>query len=183
MFYGLASFSEKPEVSFKDQEDGEVALLLLRKHFVTNVPWLAALALLLLTPVAFLLSPYREIFPFLPILPVRFLFFIGAGWYLASTIFFLISFSGWFFNINLVTNKRILDVDYWGFLYFNVAETPLTNIQDITYSISGLSQTFFNYGTVQIQTAGTAANFEFALIPNPAAAHDLITDVMRGKHA
>ena len=148
---------------------------------MTNVPWLITSFLLFLTPIVFFLAPYKLIFPFLEQLPGRFFVFFVILWYQFFLSFILVSFSGWFFNIDLVTDRRVLDVDYWGFLFFNVAETPLTNIQDITYSISGLSQTVFNYGNVYIQTAGTLANFEFTAVPNPASVHDLVTDVMQGK--
>lgn len=176
------AYAERPQVSFKDQEEGEIVLLLLRRHFFTNLPWLLLALLIFLLPIIFLLSPYKSIFPFLEVLPNRFLFFIIAVWYQFLLIFILISFSGWFFNIDLVTDKRILDIDYWGFLYFNVSETPISNIQDVTYNISGLPQTFLNYGNLYIQTAGTSSNFDFVDVKNPAAVHDLITDLMQEKN-
>jgi membrane protein YdbS with pleckstrin-like domain len=176
------AYSERPQVSFKDQEEGEVVLLLLRRHFVTNLPWILVSLLIFLLPIVFLLSPYKSMFPFLEVLPSRFLLFIFASWYQFLLIFILISFSSWFFSIDLVTDRRILDIDYWGFLYFNVSETPLSNIQDVTYNISGLTQTFLNYGNLYIQTAGTSANFDFIDVPSPAAVHDLVTDLMQGKN-
>lgn len=182
MLRSEGAYNKKPEVSFKDQEEGEVVFLLLRRHFSTNVPWILVAFLLFLLPLIFLLSPYKSMFPFLEVVPNRFLFFIIVSWYQFLLIFILISFSGWFFNIDLVTDKRILDIDYWGFLYFNVSETPLSNIQDVTYNISGLPQTFLNYGNIFIQTAGTASNFDFVDVPNPAAVHDLITDLIQEKH-
>ena len=177
------AYSERPQIRFKDQEEGEVVLLLLRRHFFTNSPWILVSFLIFLLPIVFLLSPYKSIFPFLELLPGRFLFFIIFGWYHFLMTFILISFVGWFFNINLVTDKRILDIDYWGFLHFNVSETPLSNIQDVTYNISGLPQTILNYGNLYIQTAGTSANFDFIDVPSPAAVHDLVTDLMQRKNA
>lgn len=176
------AYSERPQIRFKDQEEGEVVLLLLRRHFFTNSPWIIGTFLLFLLPFVFFLSPYTSIFPFLELLPVRFLLFITLGWYHFLSTFVLISFVGWFFNIDLVTDKRVLDIDYWGFLFFNVSETPLSNIQDVTYNISGLGQTLLNYGNLYIQTAGTSANFDFADVPNPAAVHDLITDLMQRRN-
>ncbi len=176
------TYVERPQVSFKDQEEGEIVLLLLRRHFFTNLPWLLVSLLIFFLPIVFLLSPYKSIFPFLEVLPNRFLFFIILGWYHLLLAFMLISFTGWFFNINLVTDKRILDIDYWGLLHFNVSETPLSNIQDVTYNISGLAATFLNYGNLYIQTAGTSANFDFAAVPDPAAVHDLITDLIQRKN-
>lgn len=180
---GIPAYYEKPRVSFKDQEEGEIVLLLVRQHPVTNFSWLWLTFLLFLLPIFFWFGPFPSLLPGLSNLPIRFLFFLAWLWYQFLLGYVLVAFAGWFFNINLVTDRRILDVDYWGFLFFNVSETPLANIQDITYNISGLPQTIFNYGDIHIQTAGTAANFEFRHVPHPAAIHDLITDAMGGRHA
>ena len=172
-------YHERPKICFQDQEEGEVVLLLLRRHFVTNFTWVLTAVLLILAPIIVFLSPYRLALPILGQLPPTLLIFAVIVWYQFSFGFVLTSFCSWFFNIDLVTDRRLLDVDYWGFLFFNVAETSLGKIQDITYSISGLAQTVFNYGNIYIQTAGTAANFEFTAVASPATAHDLITDIMQ----
>ena len=130
------AYVDRPQIRFKDQEEGEVVLLLLRRHFFTNSAWILGAFLLFLLPLVFLLSPYKSMFPFMELLPGRFLFLIILSWYHFSLTFILISFVGWFFNIDLVTDRRILDIDYWGLLFFNVSETPLSNIQDVTYNIS-----------------------------------------------
>ena len=91
----------------------------------------------------------------------------------------LISFTGWFFNINLVTDKRILILTIGVFFiscFRNAAE-----YQDVTYNISGLAATFLNYGNLYIQTAGTSANFDFAAVPTRPL-YDLITDLIQRKN-
>lgn len=182
MVKALAAYCQNPNATFKDQEEGEVVLLLLRRHPVTNGTWVTLTVLLVFLPIVFFLFPHERILPAIDFLPLRYVVFIFVAWYLSLFGFVLISLAGWLFNLDLVTDRRIMDIDYWGFLFFNVAEAPLTNIQDITYRIHGLGPTFFNFGSVYIQTAGTAVNFEFDDVPNPAAVHDLITDVMGRKN-
>jgi len=61
----------------------------------------------------------------------------------------------------------------------------LSNIQDVTYSKSGILQNFFDFGDLHIQTAGAAANFEFYAISDPEGSQrkilELITKIKNGR--
>lgn len=178
MFESLSAYCENPNVKFKDQEAGEVVLLLLRRHFVTNSGWLlASLALVLLPPIVLIGNPLPT-FLSLSFLPANYLIFSLLIWYLFVLGFVLHRFLDWFFNVTLVTNRRLVDVDYFNLLYFKVAETSYHKFQDVTYNVAGFLGTFFNFGNLFIQTAGTDPNFELSSIPHPAGVHDLITDLM-----
>lgn len=178
MIQAFSAYYRDPNVKFKDQERDETVLLLLRRHFVTNVWWVLTTAALALVP---LVALFGRILP--PSLDVRLLpaDYILVGvlvWYLFALGFVIINFLDWFFNVNLITSKRVVDMDYTGLLFFNVSETNYANIQDVTYHVGGLLQVLFNYGTVLIQTAGTNPNFELLEIPKPSEVHDLLTDLM-----
>ena len=66
-----------------------------------------------------------------------------------------------------MTNKRVVDIDWVNLLYRQVSEAQLEKIQDVTYKMSGILDSFFNFGSVFIQTAGPDPNFEFESVPNP----------------
>ena len=85
----------------------------------------------------------------------------------------------WFFNVYIVTDHRIFDLDYHSFLFFNVSEAPLENIQDVSFHVNGGGGIIFNYGDVFIQTAAEKAEFDFLKVPNPALVHDKITDLLQ----
>lgn len=175
----LSSFSEYPHrLRFQDQEAGEAVVLLLRQHPVTNAGWMFGLIFLTLSPMAVFFSfPYLglEVEKLIPaiFIPVSVLVF-----YLCLLAFGFLSFLHWFFNVYIVTDRRILDLDYRGFLFFSVSETPLANIQDVSYKVSGGWGVFFDFGDVFIQTAATQAQFEFLNVPHPHLVHDKITDLM-----
>jgi hypothetical protein len=86
----------------------------------------------------------------------------------------LAGFINWFFNVYIVTNERIVDVDFINILYKQVSSTRLNLIQDVTVKTGGVVRAFFDYGDVFVQTAGTEANFDFHAVPHPQqVAHEI----------
>ncbi|MEA2020660.1 MAG: PH domain-containing protein [Patescibacteria group bacterium] len=173
----LSAYTENPgDVNFAAQEPGEEVLLLLRRHPITNLPWLLVLLFLILFPFALVLILENTLFENV-FIPVRVRILLSILWYLFCCGYALLSFLSWFFNIYLVTDRKIVDLDYFGLLFFRVSETELSQIQDVTYSVSGAAHTLFNYGDIYVQTAAEAREFDFIAVPRPAQVHDLITDL------
>lgn len=164
--HSFSSFLSYPEnIHFDTQEEEEQIILLLRKHWITNVPWLFFLALLLAFPTV--------IFPIffktnaLSFVPGNFTVILTLGWYLLSFGFALVNFISWYFNVYIVTNERIIDVDFYQLLYKQMASARISKVQDITYKLGGVTRSIFDYGDVFIQTAGAEVNFDFAGVPHP----------------
>ncbi len=173
----LSAYIEKPRnVEFADQEPGEEVQLLLRKHPITNLPWIFILLFLVAFPIL-VTTVLKDTFLDVVNVPFRVRLLFITLWYLFCCGYTLLSFLSWFFNIYLVTNQRVVDLDYYGFLFFRVSEAELRQIQDVTYSVGGLMRTLFNYGDLYVQTAAEAREFDFIAVPNPARVHDLITDL------
>ena len=99
-------------------------------------------------------------------------------WYLFSLGYGILSFLSWYFNIHLITNRRVVDLDYYGFLFYRLSEAPLYQIQDVTYQVGGVFSIIFNYGDLYVQTAAEKREFDFLRIPSPAKVHDLLTDLV-----
>ena len=150
-------------VRFETQDDEEKIVLLLRKHPITNLGWILIALFMLLAPMFF------DAYTFLPFLPRGFYFIAGLLWYLVTTAFIMQSFLSWFFNVYILTDERIIDVDFLNLIYREISEAKIDKIQDVTFSMGGLMSTFFNYGNIMIQTAGTVPNFEFIAVPEPAS--------------
>jgi len=170
-----SSFFQDPEgLSFEDIEQGESILLLLRRHFVTNVPWIAATIVLLILP--FLFPFILTFFPF-PLPESHTIMLFMGFYYLFVFGFVLLNFTLWYFQAGLVTNRRIIDVDLSGILYRQVSEAKIQNIQDVTYNQIGFIRSLFNYGNVLVQTAGAEENIEYDRVPRPARVADIIGDL------
>lgn len=164
---------------FKDQEEDEEILLLIRHHFITNLGWIFEVIFFSLLPP--LVLPFlSSLFPDLAISDFSKNIFI-LFYYLICFGFVLINFSVWYFNLALITNKRIIDIDITGILFKNVAETRLALVQDVSYTQSGAIRSFFNYGDILVQTAGTLPNFEFNKAPHPAKIIKTIGEIIGKK--
>lgn len=70
-----------------------------------------------------------------------------------------------------------MDVDFSDVVYKEITEARLDRVEDITSKGGGFFETFFNYGDLFIQTAGTELNIEFDNIPNPADVVRIIDDL------
>lgn len=179
------SFLEKPKkVSFEGEDKDEDVVYVFRKALITNVGWLLFTMFLLVIPliVNVLVAQAASNYP--KAISASNVFIFNAFWYLGTFGFAFERFLHWFFNIYIVSDKRIVDVDYEYLLHKNVSEAPLRNIEDITYTIKGPLQTLFNYGTVYIQTAAEKGRLEFDDVSSPGKVQDIISDLVsqiRGK--
>lgn len=174
----LTAYVHHPHnVQFENQEKNEEIELFLRQHPVTNLAWILTALIMVFAPLLF------RVFPLLGFLPQSFQTVMALAWYLLTSAFILESLFSWFFNIYLVTNKRVIDVDFRNLIYKEVSDAGLGRIQDVTYRMGGVVRTIFNYGDVFIQTAGAAPNFEFLAVPNPDKVVKILQELREGKHA
>lgn len=170
----LETFREYPlGLTFQHQEKDEEIILFLRQHLITNIPWIIISALLLLAPLVFI--PFLEVMQIFPFeLSGATIIVLLLFYYLIIFAYGFISFLGWFYNIGLVTDKRVIDLDYDSIVRVHVSATKVLQIQDVSYTQSGFLRTLFNYGDVRVQTAGQHPDFEFLRIPNPSKATFII---------
>ncbi|MCL4354912.1 hypothetical protein M1349_05655 [Patescibacteria group bacterium] len=177
----FSSFRIRPEnVSFSQQDDDETIYLFLRRHFITNLVWVIFSIILGLIPVVISLTVRSNFLPF-PV-PPGYLVVLVSFYYLIVFAYIFINFLNWFYNISLVTDKRVLDLDYSDIVYHDVALTKLNLIEDVTYVQSGFARSLFNYGDIFIQTAGEKLHFDFLSVPDPKRGADIIENLMGGDH-
>lgn len=164
--HSFSSYIAYPEnIHFDTQEEAEEIILVLRQHWVTNIGWLFISALLFLAPT--LLWPIIIRTGAFSFVPSNFLLVFTLGWYLFSFGLTLVNFITWYFNVYIVTNERVIDVDFYQLLYKQMASARVTRIQDITFKLGGVMRSIFDYGDVYVQTAGELPNFDFVAVPHP----------------
>lgn len=158
----FASLAIRPaKIKFDTQEKGEKIILLLRRHPITNFGWVFFTLVLALAPV-FILKTLPSDF-----IPQRFISIAILAWYVLTISFAFEKFLLWFFTVNIVTDERIVDIDYPTLLYRRISDTKIDKIQDKTVAMGGFFQSLFNYGDVLIQTAGEVPEFEFSKVSQP----------------
>lgn len=177
----FSTFTPLPRgIHFENQENEETIILIVRRHWITNVPWIITAIALSLFPVLILpllLGVFSTALPFA--IPPAYVFVLIAFYYLILVQFVLIQYATWFYNIGVITNFRIVDVDFNTLMNRNITYTDLVDVVDVDVIQSGFIQTIFDYGNVLIQTEGLKANFEFGLVPKPNKVADVLSDLTR----
>jgi len=136
------SYFENPSgISFEGQEPGEKVILFLRQHFVVLISWFVVVTLMSLVPFAFFgLVSFFEV----DITTV----ISGPYWIVATLLWFLITFGvlfeklvSWFNNTYILTNERIIDVDFHNLLSKKVSYAHLDNIEDVSQAVDSVQYT------------------------------------------
>ena len=177
----FSNFVENPSnISFHHREKNEEILLFLRGHLITNLKWiLITLAFAILLPVILILGTGN--LPF-PTIPRDFITILVLIYYLCLFAYAFSSFLTWYFNIFVITKKRVIDIDFAGLIFHDVAETQFTLLQDVNYTQSGPIRHFLNFGDVYAQTAGGKENLEAMAVPRPSEVTKFITKHMGRKN-
>lgn len=156
-------------------EEGEEIVAKVHRHWLFIVTRLVALALMLAVPpiVAALLGMLGIVL------------FAGAGgpalmtlwalWGLVLWVMFWQFWTTYYMDIWVITNRRIIDIDYLRLFDRNIAMVRFERVQDITTHVQGIIGTLLRYGSVVVQTAGSDKEFVIDQIANPEALRDIIS--------
>jgi len=178
----LSAFSVMPKgLSVEIQDRDEEILLLVRRHIITNIKWVLVAIILIFSPFLFSIAPfYSQI-------PANFQFMGIVLWYLLTLALSLEGFLNWYFDMFIVTDERIIDIDFKNLIYRNVTSTKIDRIEDVTYTVSGAIPSFLDFGNVMIQTAGagmgmdpqeTSPHMEIYDTPHPSKVAKLINELI-----
>lgn len=166
----LSSFLVLPgsSVRFETQEPEEEILLILRSHWITNITWIFLAIFLFFAPISLYFVPLLQSFP------ARFQSVFVIAWYLFLLMFVFERFLTWFFNITIITDERIIDVDFLNLTTKKVSDAELDKIQDVSFTGHGVFQTIFNFGDILVQTAAEQTQFVFEKISRPTEVADIL---------
>jgi hypothetical protein len=174
----LSAFTAFPKSTrFDGQDADEHIVLLLRQHPAVFIPRAIIVLGMLLLPFFIL--------PLLSAVDVK----IGGGdalfaagviilWVMVTMSVVFITFFLWYFNVSIVTNERIVDIDFTQLFDHRVSECQLEKIEDVTHSSLGMWAVIFDYGTVYIQTAAEQREFDIINVPRPRDVQDTINDLL-----
>lgn len=103
--------------------------------------------------------------------------FLGSLWALICWQLLWVKWTDYYYDVWIVTNWRIIDIDQRGLFKRNIASIlNLDHIQDIDYELHGLIGNILNFGHFNVQTAGARNEFDFDDAANPAAVERVIRD-------
>jgi uncharacterized membrane protein YdbT with pleckstrin-like domain len=110
-------------------------------------------------------------------MPGNILFGLLVVWYLLLLGYAVESFLNWYFNIYIVTDKHLVDINFVSLLYREVVSSRLDDVQNVASKIQGIMESMFNYGDVLIETSGETKNLTFSNVAHPDAVADRIQDL------
>lgn len=164
----------KSKNSFEAQREGEKTILLIRRH------WFVPFSILL-------------IFLFFAILPFLIYFFISrleafSNFYSFFWFFVIVFFLFWWISLFkrvmsyiltciVLTDKRLIRIRTKTFFKYEREEIPIENIQDVSIKISGIFGSFFDFGDLEVQSAGAVVKFNLTRIPHPQKIKEKILEV------
>jgi len=92
---------------------------------------------------------------------------IGSIYYLALALFALVWWIDYYYDILIVSNSRLVDIEQRGLFNRSVGELYLLRVQDVTGSTRGILQSLFCFCDVIVQSAGAEIEFRIANLRNP----------------
>jgi uncharacterized membrane protein YdbT with pleckstrin-like domain len=160
-----------------DIAQSEKVIRVVRKHWFVLLGTIILLGFFALIPLAILI--------FLNLVSLSQLFyfsgpgglvdgFLVASWLLIVWILAWNLFTDYYLDVLVITDKRILDIKQYGFFRRKSSSFRIDRIQNITVEVKGIIQTFFNFGTIRIETAGEEVEFVAKYITDPYAIKQLM---------
>lgn len=170
----LHAFAAKPlQTEFTSQEENEQLILLLRRHPITQIGWILIAIIFAIIPT------FIDPGSFFTFLPPNFAVAINIAWYAGVIAFVFQEFLTWYYNVYIITDERVVDVDFDSLLHRNMTSAKIGNIEDVTATGKGALQSIIDYGTVTIQTAGAKPEIEFEDVPHPNMIVELFNELLQ----
>lgn len=169
----MSAFLPKPNGILVDiLAETEQVILVLRQHPITQFKWVIAVLVMMFLP---LLFSSAGIFSFLP---STYRFAAVLGWYMIIFGLVVESFLKWFYRVYIITDERIIDVDFLSMMYKDVSTTKIDKIEDVTSISTGFLASVIDYGSIIIQTAATKQELQFESVPHPSKVTALLNELI-----
>ncbi|MDD2578226.1 MAG: PH domain-containing protein [Candidatus Dojkabacteria bacterium] len=170
------SFKAFPkELNFLDKERDENIVLVLRTPFFRYIPQMIAMLLTLLLPLIIYLPISEE---------EGSRTFMIAMMLIAVMIvitFLIFAVLRWYYNVGIITDKRVLDIDFHNIMSHSVAEARLEKIVDITVKQKGIEGSIFDVADIHIQTAGSNPEIVFSKIPRARDVQNILYELLENR--
>lgn len=171
--YSFMSFPK--ELNFHGKEKGEQVVLIIRSHWIVTVPYFFLAILVFILP--FILASLMPTF-FSSIALLISLVIISL---LVSLGIVVSTFVKWFYTVHIITDQKVVDLDFTSIMNHSMAEAQLERIEDVTHKQLGAIGSIFDVGSVYIQTAGAQNEIEFSNVPRPRDIQDILFDLLELK--
>lgn len=157
----------------------EKILRVVRRHWFILVGHLLTLVLAVALPVLFLaVAAYLDLGERLHLVGSSFaagLFFLFA-WFLVVWIIGWNIWTDYYLDVLIVTDRRVFDIEQMGLFRRSSSSFRIDRIQNVTVDVKGIIQTFLDFGTLIIETAGERQEFTATYIARPYEIKKFLND-------
>lgn len=102
---------------------------------------------------------------------------IFSGLYFIFVIsFFMTEWTFWYQDAWIITHDRLIDIALVSLFNRRLSQLSFNQVQDIQVEMKGYLQNIFNYGNINVQSAGRQSFFQLQSVPRPAALASKISD-------
>lgn len=162
---------------FPDKEDNEKVYLAVRRHYFVLVKQSIIFLFFFIFPaITGGILYYFEIslteYFFYPIMIL-----ILSLYYLFVTLFAMIKWIEYYYDVWIVTDRRLIDIEQKSLFNHITSELRLDKIQDVTFEIKGFLASLFHYGNIYVQTAGSVQRFSLEQVPKSQQIKGLIIEL------
>lgn len=159
------------------QEKDEKVLLVLRRVWIIFFRHLLFVLFLFVLPliIYFLVLNFAPEYLETVLFQILGLFF-GLYW-LFILLFGLISWIHYYFDVWIVTNKKIISIDQISLFHRVTSEARHERVQDITCEVRGFFPSILHFGNVHVQTAAEQPRFSFWQIRRPYEVKKLLSEL------
>ncbi|MEK7154512.1 MAG: hypothetical protein AAB697_00115 [Patescibacteria group bacterium] len=165
----MGAYCVYPGSRFITQQEDEEIVLLLRAHPITNIGWVLLTLVMLILP-GILLS--TGIFA---AVPGKFILVGRLTWYLVTLMYAMERFLYWHYSVFIVTNERLVDIDFENLMYRTITYANLNHIEEPAMMTGGFIRSMFQYGDVVVTTASEQPTIEALGVPWPQKVVDIIS--------
>ena len=153
------------EHAFEGQREGEEVVLVFRRHIIALRKGFYSIL------IPFLIASLPTL-----VFPGEWLYlWIALGGLGFGLLLFFYHWIGWYFTVFVLTNQRLRQSTQKGIFGKSVIDLPVSKIQNISYTIPGLSGEIFKFGTIVIQTY--VGDLILDLIEHPSEVYNKLQDV------
>jgi hypothetical protein len=163
---------------FINQKPYEKIVHKVRRDFVTFIPTILLFIILLIAPLGFrwfIITAYPTFLENATVVTVATI--CTSIYYLCVVLFFYTEFIGFYLDLLIITNDRILHINQISLFSRSIAEMDLFQTQDVISEIHGFFPSLFKYGKLIIQNASATTKFQSYDVPNPHKLRELILEL------
>lgn len=167
----MGAYNVRPGKRFISEQADEEVVLLLRAHPITNLRWILISMVMIIVPEAL-----TAVGAFAGV-PLKFMVMGKLLWYLVVLAYGLERFLNWYYSVFIVTNERVVDIDFVNLLTRVMSYANLNHIEEPSMVAGGFFRSLFKYGDVFVPTAAEGQASEGRAVPYPDRVISLISEL------